>query len=58
MLTLNKTVKINQNIHIKAPDCTNKQGANEHYDENKWNILTENERNAILKVQWKVSFQH
>ena len=35
MLGLNKTVKINQNIHIKAPDCTNKQGANEHNDENK-----------------------
>lgn len=35
MLDLNKTVKINQNIHIEAPDCTNKQGVNEHYDENK-----------------------
>lgn len=35
MLGLNKTVKTNQNIHIKAPDCTNKQGVNEHYDENK-----------------------
>ena len=33
MLDLNKTVKNNQNIHIKAPDCTNKQGINEHYDE-------------------------
>ena len=35
MLGLNKTVKINQNIHIKARECTNKQGVNGHYDENK-----------------------
>jgi hypothetical protein len=35
MLDLNKTVKINQNIHIKAPGCTNKQGVNGHCDENK-----------------------